>query len=69
MINKESEGIVANSYNETIRPNYEEECKRLASKNSRLLCIFEGQKKEILMLRTIKATIECIFGRKIDIGE
>lgn len=49
--------------------NYKEECKRLTAENAKLLCIHDGIKDELLMLRTIKATVECIFGRKIDIGE
>lgn len=52
-----------------LSPNYEEECRQLASENARLLCIQAGMKDELLKLRTIKATIECIFGRKIEIEE
>ncbi len=52
-----------------ISPNYEEECKRLTAENARLLCIHAGMKVELLQLRTIKETVECIFGRKIYIEE
>lgn len=52
-----------------VSPNYEEECKRLSAENARLLCIHAGTKDELLQLRTIKATVECIFGRKIEIEE
>ena len=52
-----------------ISPNYEEECRLLTAENARLLCIPAGMKDELLKLRTIKATIECIFGRKIEIEE
>ncbi len=54
---------------ECIRPNYEELCIRLTAENDKLLCIQAGMQDELLKLRTIKATVECIFGRKIDIGE
>ncbi len=50
-------------------PNYKEECERLTAENARLLSLHAGMKDELLKLRIIKATFECILGRKINMKE
>jgi uncharacterized protein (UPF0147 family) len=48
---------------------YKAECEKLKKQNAQLTRIIDSMTKELVVLRTIKSTIEAMSGQKIETGE